>query len=114
MIVSDVHMGQKSTLIERVRSIMAACRHLLGEDLSALTVSELLKLEQQLELGASRVRARRSVLQVVTHDPQCNPRIVSKLAKRKKTEGLTPTQIERQSRPLTLCSPARIQGIATS
>lgn len=41
-----------------------SCRHLLGEDLSLLKVPDLLQLEQQLDLGASRVRARKASIQV--------------------------------------------------
>lgn len=35
-------------------------RRMLGEDLAELKVSDLLQLEQQLDLGASRVRARKA------------------------------------------------------
>ena len=33
---------------------------MLGEDLQVLTVPDLLQLEQQLDMGASRVRARKA------------------------------------------------------
>lgn len=60
-------------LREQLEQSKLSLRHLLGEDLSALTVSELLKLEQQLELGASRVRARRSCLQnqLIVEEVEC-------------------------------------------
>ena len=35
-------------------------RHMLGEDLSLLKVKDLLQLEQELDLGATRVRARKA------------------------------------------------------
>ena len=35
-------------------------RNMLGEDLAELKVSDLLQLEQQLDMGASRVRARKA------------------------------------------------------
>jgi len=37
---------------------------MLGEDLSLLKMPDLLQLEQQLDLGASRVRARKASIQV--------------------------------------------------
>ncbi|CAM6037063.1 unnamed protein product [Sphagnum compactum] len=37
-------------------------RHMLGENLSVLTVPDLLLLEQQLDMGVSRVRARKNQL----------------------------------------------------
>lgn len=37
-----------------------SCRHMLGEDLSMLKVNDLVQLEQELALGASRVRARKA------------------------------------------------------
>jgi hypothetical protein len=35
-------------------------RHMLGENLSVLTVPDLLLLEQQLDMGVSRIRARKA------------------------------------------------------
>ncbi|OAE31261.1 hypothetical protein AXG93_1962s1180 [Marchantia polymorpha subsp. ruderalis] len=37
-------------------------RHMLGEDLTVLSVPDLLQLEQQLDVGVSRVRQRKSQL----------------------------------------------------
>jgi hypothetical protein len=37
---------------------------MLGEDLSMLTVPELLQLEQQLSMGSSRVQARKVTVRV--------------------------------------------------
>lgn len=48
----------------RYQDCNLACRHMLGEDLSLLKVPDLLQLEQQLDLGASRVRARKASIWV--------------------------------------------------
>ncbi|XP_057851267.1 MADS-box protein GGM13 [Cryptomeria japonica] len=42
--------------------LQADIRHLMGEDLEFLPIAELHQLEQQLELSANRVRARKSQL----------------------------------------------------
>jgi hypothetical protein len=39
---------------------------MLGEDLSLLKVHELVQLEQQIDLGVSRVRARKASIQSFT------------------------------------------------
>ncbi|XP_024371895.1 agamous-like MADS-box protein AGL11 [Physcomitrium patens] len=49
-------------LREQLEQLKASHRHMLGEDLSLLKVPDLLQLEQQLDLGASRVRARKNQL----------------------------------------------------
>nr|AAG09136.2 MADS-domain protein PPM1 [Physcomitrium patens] len=49
-------------LQEQVERLKSSQRRMLGEDLSALKVPDLLQLEQQLDLGASRVRARKNQL----------------------------------------------------
>nr|AAS55893.1 MIKC-type MADS-box protein [Physcomitrium patens] len=49
-------------LKQQVERLESSQRHMLGEDLSALKVSDLLELEQQLDQGASRVRARKNQL----------------------------------------------------
>lgn len=40
--------------------LTSCCRHMLGEDLHVLSIPDLLNLEQQLDTGASRVRAKKA------------------------------------------------------
>ncbi|CAK9217002.1 unnamed protein product [Sphagnum jensenii] len=49
-------------LRQQVERLQSTQRHMLGEDLSALTVPDLLQLEQQLDIGSSRVQARKNQL----------------------------------------------------
>ena len=44
-------------LREQLEQVKVSHRHMLGEDLAELKVTDLLQLEQQLDLGATRVRA---------------------------------------------------------
>jgi len=45
---------------------------MLGEDLSLLKVPDLLQLEQQLDLGVSRVKARKASIQVPSEEDTGN------------------------------------------
>ncbi|CAM6024877.1 unnamed protein product [Sphagnum balticum] len=49
-------------LRQQLERLQSTYRHMLGEDLSMLTVPELLQLEQQLAMGSSRVQARKNQL----------------------------------------------------
>lgn len=49
-------------LRQELERLQHSQRHMLGEDLQVLTVPDLLQLEQQLDMGASRVRARKNQL----------------------------------------------------
>ncbi|CAK9881630.1 unnamed protein product [Sphagnum jensenii] len=49
-------------LRQQLERLQSTFRHMLGEDLSMLTVPELLQLEQQLAMGSSRVQARKNQL----------------------------------------------------
>ncbi|XP_024373432.1 agamous-like MADS-box protein AGL11 isoform X2 [Physcomitrium patens] len=49
-------------LRQQLERMQHSQRQMLGEDLQVLTVSDLLQLEQQLDVGASRVRARKNQL----------------------------------------------------
>lgn len=59
---ADLMSREVVKLQEELEQLKISRRHLLGEDLSALKMPDLLKLEQQLDLGASRVRARKNQL----------------------------------------------------
>jgi MADS-box transcription factor len=53
--------GKKTTgkQLNQILLLFLHCRHMLGEDLSVLTIPDLLQLEQQLDIGSSRVQARK-------------------------------------------------------
>jgi hypothetical protein len=46
-------------LRQQLERLQTTQRHMLGEDLSQLTVPDLLQLEQQLDMGSSRVQERK-------------------------------------------------------
>ncbi|KAG0581458.1 hypothetical protein KC19_4G253500 [Ceratodon purpureus] len=57
------YMGREVVkLQEHLERLRSSQRHMLGEDLSLLKVNDLVQLEQQLDLGASRIRARKNQL----------------------------------------------------
>ncbi|KAG0587573.1 hypothetical protein KC19_2G173900 [Ceratodon purpureus] len=59
---SDFMGREVVKLRQQVERLQHSQRHMLGEDLQVLTVPDLLQLEQQLDMGASRVRARKNQL----------------------------------------------------
>lgn len=60
---SSDYMGREVVkLQEQLERLRSSQRHMLGEDLSLLKVHELVQLEQQIDLGVSRVRARKNQL----------------------------------------------------
>ncbi|CAM6105422.1 unnamed protein product [Calypogeia fissa] len=56
---SDYTSREVMKLRQQLQHCQHTQRHMLGEDLTVLSVPDLLQLEQQLDLGVSRVRARK-------------------------------------------------------
>ncbi|CAM6020910.1 unnamed protein product, partial [Sphagnum balticum] len=59
---SDLMGHEVLKLRQQLERLQTTQRHMLGEDLSQLTVPDLLQLEQQLDMGSSRVQARKNQL----------------------------------------------------
>ncbi|XP_024394528.1 agamous-like MADS-box protein AGL11 isoform X1 [Physcomitrium patens] len=59
---SDFMGREVVKLRQQLERLQHSQRHMLGEDLQVLTVPDLLQLEQQLDMGVSRVRARKNQL----------------------------------------------------
>ncbi|KAG0593083.1 hypothetical protein M758_1G297000 [Ceratodon purpureus] len=67
---TDQFMGREvAKLREQLEQLKVSQRNMLGEDLAELKVSDLLQLEQQLDMGASRVRARKN--QLILEEVEC-------------------------------------------
>ncbi|KAL3688590.1 hypothetical protein R1sor_014899 [Riccia sorocarpa] len=59
---SDYMSREVMKLRQQLEHSQHTQRHMLGEDLTVLSVTDLLQLEQQLDVGVSRVRQRKSQL----------------------------------------------------
>ncbi|CAK9189989.1 unnamed protein product [Sphagnum troendelagicum] len=59
---SDLMGHEVLKLRQQLERLQTTQRHMLGEDLSQLTVPDLLQLEQQLDMGSSRVQERKNQL----------------------------------------------------